>query len=200
MVLQSAREKIKQREKESETSHFVELEHSDEVIMDYLDPHSAQRNLQAVQSAKGKRKATVMDSIDKHVESLQYSMTDVAGALREGSTIVEKMVTVLERRHPRIYIRRMNASKTRAFFAVPKQRHRTLLLKMMHTSTDEPAKQGSENDNSIAVMRSSRGSQPCEAAIWLRMGSAMSTCRRARSRVRRRWGFDGEGRCDAERW
>lgn len=111
MVLQSAREKIKQREKESETSHFVDLEHSDEVIMDYLDPHSAQRNLQAVQSAKGKRKATVMDSIDKHVESLQYSMTDVAGALGEGSTIVEKMVTVLERRHPRIYIRRMKFVK-----------------------------------------------------------------------------------------
>lgn len=44
-----------------------------------------------------------MDSIDKHVESLQYSMTDAAGALREGNTIVEKMVTVLERGHPLIY-------------------------------------------------------------------------------------------------
>lgn len=102
-----------------------------------------------------------MDSIDKHVESFQYSMTDVTGALRGGGTIVEKMVTVLERGHPRIYSEDevcqellnieipdelqldaflfliKSASKTRAFFAVPKQRRRTLLLKMMHTSTDE---------------------------------------------------------------
>ena len=47
----------------------------------------------------------MIDSTDKHVESLQRSMGDVAAAIREGNVIVEKADCNIEKRTPTSTIR-----------------------------------------------------------------------------------------------
>ena len=145
----SAKEKARQWQREGNSSQFVDLEQSDEVTIDDIGLLSQQKKSQVEKSSKGiKRKASMIDSLDKHVEILKSGMSNVADAIREGNAIVEKA-------QPRIYSEEevysellnigvsenmqldaflfliKRASQKRAFFAVPSDRRYELLLKMM---------------------------------------------------------------------
>ncbi|KAL5545653.1 hypothetical protein UlMin_005340 [Ulmus minor] len=112
---------------------------------------------------KSLRNTSTMDSRDKQVEMIQSSINNVAEAIREGNTIVEKGVEVLQKAQPRIYLEEEvyakllkigvpdsivleaflflvnGAQKKRAFFAVPSEKRYELLIKWMYPSTEHLA-------------------------------------------------------------
>ena len=127
----------------------MDVDHLDDLVGDCFEAISPQCNSQVAKSSKGiKRKASMMESLDKYAKNLQSGLSSVADAIREGNIIAE-------RGRPRIYSEEevyaelinigvpenlqldaflfliKSAAKMRAFFAVPNDRRYELLLKLM---------------------------------------------------------------------
>ncbi|KAL5540939.1 hypothetical protein UlMin_044915 [Ulmus minor] len=157
----SAKEKVQQWEKEASGTQFVDVDRKDEVASDNFNTISPQHNTEGVNSFKNlKRKASMIDSLDKHAEIIQFGIKDVANAIREGNVIAEKGVAVFEKTRPciheeeDIYVELLKIGvldhlqlqaflflvksppKTLAFFAVPSERRYDLLLQMMYPTNE----------------------------------------------------------------
>ncbi|KAL5578745.1 hypothetical protein UlMin_011187 [Ulmus minor] len=157
----SAKEKVQQWEKEGSSSQFIDVDRQEEVRSESPDPLNPQFNSQSGNTTKNlKRKASTMDSRDKQVEMIQSSINNVAEAIREGNTLAEKGVEVLQKAQPRIYSEEEvytellkigvpdsivleaflflvnGAQKMRVFFAIPSEKRYELLIKWMYPSTE----------------------------------------------------------------
>ncbi|XP_062085441.1 uncharacterized protein At2g29880-like [Humulus lupulus] len=148
----SSKEKVQQWEKESNCNQFVNVENLDKVTSDCFESLSPQCNSQVNNATKGvKRKASMIESLDKYAENLQSGLTSVADALRKGNIIAERGRLRIYSEEE-VYAELLNievpehlqldaflfliksAMKMRAFFAVPKERRYELLLKLMFPS------------------------------------------------------------------
>lgn len=159
----SAKEKVQQWEKETSSTQGADIEQHDEVSFDSFDLPSTTIHSQVANSSKGgsKRKLSIMNSFDKHVEVLDSSIKNVVEAIREGNIIAEKGITIFEKGRPGLYSEEeiyavlvsigtldhllldallflgKSQSKVRALFAFPRERRLEMLLKMM-CPTNEP--------------------------------------------------------------
>ncbi|KAL5566274.1 hypothetical protein UlMin_029438 [Ulmus minor] len=135
----------------------ADIEQHDEVSFDSFDLPSATVHSQVTNSSKGgsKRKLSIMNSFDKHVEVLDSRIKNVAEAIRERNIITEKGITILEKGRPHLYFEEeiyaelvsigtpnhllldallflgKSQSKVRSLFAFPRERRLEMLLKMM---------------------------------------------------------------------
>ncbi|PON43469.1 hypothetical protein PanWU01x14_274080 [Parasponia andersonii] len=145
----SVKEKVRQWEKEGTPNQYVDVEHLDEVTGDCFEALSPHCNFHVTNSLKGiKRKASMMESLDKYAENLQSRLSSAAYAIREGNIIAERGRPHIYSKEE-IYAKLLNievpenlqfdaflfliksTAKMRALFAVPNERRYELLLKLM---------------------------------------------------------------------
>ncbi|KAK1563637.1 hypothetical protein Q3G72_030491 [Acer saccharum] len=146
----TTKEKVQLWEREGSPNHVVDVEHLDEVNNICSESFSPQYNSQPAIASKGiKRKASMLESLDKYLENVQSGMNNVADAIREGNKIIERgqphrhleqevydeliNIGVPEELQLDAYLFLIDSeSKKRAFFAVPSERRYELLLKLMY--------------------------------------------------------------------
>ncbi|KAL5539290.1 hypothetical protein UlMin_044020 [Ulmus minor] len=127
---------------EASGTQFVDVDRLDEVASDNFSTISPQHNTKGANSSKNlKRKASMIDSLYKHVEIIQSSIKDVVNAIREGNKTrpciheeediyVELLkIGVPDHLQLQAFLFLVKSPpKTRAFFAVPSERRYDLLL------------------------------------------------------------------------
>ncbi|KAK0583663.1 hypothetical protein LWI29_001157 [Acer saccharum] len=87
----TTKEKVQLWEREGSPNHVVDVEHLDEVNNICSESFYPQYNSQAAIASKGiKRKASMLESLDKYLENVQSGMNNVADAIREGNKIIER--------------------------------------------------------------------------------------------------------------
>lgn len=156
----SAREKVRQWERE-ENDNLIDLNDGvDEFSLNFEPISPVSTPFQATSqtatlSKSSKRKASMLDVMDRHIESINSGINNVAQAIKEGNAIAEKGIAVVERARPRCYTEEevfvelqnigvrgsllldaflfliKSQANMRAFFAVPSNLRLDILSKLM---------------------------------------------------------------------